>query len=130
MQFKTVLLTDLVICIGAWTIYAQQKDSWKSELSDFSSNHGYELNRNGDSAPLLLDVLEGFLKFEVSLLLLIPCEYMFREKKELKLTIFYTFKDHAFNVKHFIICLCFVLLRFNDTTLLFLFAEHDTEHGW
>ncbi|KAF2606073.1 hypothetical protein F2Q68_00044908 [Brassica cretica] len=41
-----------------------QKDSWKSELSDFSSNHGYELNRNGDSAPLLLDVLEGFLKFE------------------------------------------------------------------
>ncbi|KAG2324977.1 hypothetical protein Bca4012_039468 [Brassica carinata] len=41
-----------------------QKDSWKSELNDFSSNHGYELNRNGDSAPLLLDVLEGFLKFE------------------------------------------------------------------
>ncbi|CAH8326825.1 unnamed protein product [Eruca vesicaria subsp. sativa] len=44
--------------------YAHQKDSWKSELNDFSSNHGYELNRNGDSGPLLLDVLEGFLKFE------------------------------------------------------------------
>ncbi|CAH8383233.1 unnamed protein product [Eruca vesicaria subsp. sativa] len=43
-----------------------QKDSRKSELNDFSSNHGYELNRNGDSAPLLLDVLEGFLKFEHS----------------------------------------------------------------
>ncbi|VVB05728.1 unnamed protein product [Arabis nemorensis] len=40
------------------------KDSWKSELCDFSSNNGYELNRNGDSAPLLLEVLEGFLKFE------------------------------------------------------------------
>ncbi|KFK34747.1 hypothetical protein AALP_AA5G187900 [Arabis alpina] len=41
-----------------------QKDSWKSELGDFCSNHGYELNRNGNSAPLLLDVLEGFFKFE------------------------------------------------------------------
>uniref|UniRef100_A0A1J3FKY8 Protein TONNEAU 1b n=1 Tax=Noccaea caerulescens TaxID=107243 RepID=A0A1J3FKY8_NOCCA len=40
------------------------KDSWKSELRDFSSKNGYELNRNGDSGPLLLDVLEGFLKFE------------------------------------------------------------------
>ncbi|KAL1208770.1 Protein TONNEAU 1b [Cardamine amara subsp. amara] len=40
------------------------KDSWKSELRDFSSSNGYELNRNGDSGPLLLDVLEGFLKFE------------------------------------------------------------------
>ncbi|XP_024013626.1 protein TONNEAU 1a isoform X2 [Eutrema salsugineum] len=41
-----------------------QKDSWKSELGNFCSNHGYELNRNGESAPLLLDVLEGFLKFQ------------------------------------------------------------------
>ncbi|CAL9246330.1 unnamed protein product [Arabidopsis halleri] len=40
------------------------KDSWKSEVRDFSSNNGYELNRNGDNRPLLLDVLEGFLKFE------------------------------------------------------------------
>ncbi|KAL0848069.1 hypothetical protein Bca101_021316 [Brassica carinata] len=40
------------------------KESWKSELRDFSSNSGYELNRNGDSKPLLLDVLEGFFKFE------------------------------------------------------------------
>ncbi|CAH2064087.1 unnamed protein product [Thlaspi arvense] len=40
------------------------KDSWKSELRDFSSNNGYELNRNGGSGPLLLDVLEGFLNFE------------------------------------------------------------------
>ncbi|CAF2111854.1 unnamed protein product [Brassica napus] len=40
------------------------KDSWKSELPDFSSNSGYELNRNGGSKPLLLDVLDGFFKFE------------------------------------------------------------------
>ncbi|CAN8268078.1 unnamed protein product [Cochlearia groenlandica] len=40
------------------------KDSWKSELHDFSSSNGYELNRNGDSGPLLLDVLEGFLMFQ------------------------------------------------------------------
>ncbi|KAF9676744.1 hypothetical protein SADUNF_Sadunf08G0034800 [Salix dunnii] len=41
-----------------------QKDSWKAELKEFSIKNGYDLNRNGDSAPLLLDVLEGFLKFE------------------------------------------------------------------
>ncbi|XP_054798042.1 protein TONNEAU 1a-like [Prosopis cineraria] len=39
------------------------KDSWKAELKEFSSKNGYDLNRNGDS-PVLLDVLEGFLKFE------------------------------------------------------------------
>ncbi|KAL2227800.1 UNVERIFIED_CONTAM: Protein TONNEAU 1a [Sesamum indicum] len=38
------------------------KDSWKSELKEFSSKNGYDLNRNGDSGPLLLDVLEGYLK--------------------------------------------------------------------
>lgn len=41
-----------------------QKDAWKSELKDFSNKNGYDINRNGDSGPLLLDVLEGFLKFE------------------------------------------------------------------
>ncbi|KAI3517289.1 hypothetical protein L1887_16502 [Cichorium endivia] len=41
-----------------------QKDAWKSELKDFSNKNGYDINRNGDSDPLLLDVLEGFLKFE------------------------------------------------------------------
>lgn len=41
-----------------------QKDSWKAELKDFSNKNGYDLNRNGDSGPLLLDVLEGFLKYE------------------------------------------------------------------
>ncbi|KAL0303069.1 UNVERIFIED_CONTAM: protein TONNEAU 1a [Sesamum radiatum] len=40
------------------------KDSWKSELKEFSSKNGYDLNRNGDSGPLLLDVLEGYLKYE------------------------------------------------------------------
>ncbi|XP_051130930.1 protein TONNEAU 1a-like [Andrographis paniculata] len=40
------------------------KDSWKSELKEFSNKNGYDLNRNGDSGPLLLDVLEGFLKYE------------------------------------------------------------------
>nr|CCW03272.1 similar to Casein kinase I [Lupinus angustifolius] len=39
------------------------KDSWKAELKESSSKNGLDLNRNGDS-PLLLDVLEGFLKFE------------------------------------------------------------------
>ncbi|CAL5404404.1 unnamed protein product [Camellia sinensis] len=42
-----------------------QKDFWKAELKEFSSKNGYDLNRNGDSAPLLLDVLEGFLKYEL-----------------------------------------------------------------
>ena len=46
-------------------IHLQQKDVWKAELREFSSKNGYDLNRNGDSGPLLLDVLEGFLKFEV-----------------------------------------------------------------
>ncbi|RVW42448.1 Protein TONNEAU 1b [Vitis vinifera] len=41
-----------------------QKDFWKAELKEFSSKNGYDLNRNGESCPLLLDVLEGFLKFE------------------------------------------------------------------
>ncbi|KAL6545299.1 Protein TONNEAU 1a [Orobanche gracilis] len=40
------------------------KESWKSELKEFSSKNGYDLNRNGESGPLLLDVLEGFLKYE------------------------------------------------------------------
>ncbi|KAE9618575.1 hypothetical protein Lal_00047540 [Lupinus albus] len=40
-----------------------EKDSWKAELKESTSKNGFELNRNGDS-PLLLDVLEGFLKFE------------------------------------------------------------------
>ncbi|XP_023740210.1 protein TONNEAU 1a [Lactuca sativa] len=41
-----------------------QKDAWKTELRDFSNKNGYDINRNGDSGPLLLDVLEGFLKFK------------------------------------------------------------------
>lgn len=44
--------------------FSQEKDFWKTELKEFSSKNGYDLNRNGDS-PVLLDVLEGFLKFEV-----------------------------------------------------------------
>ncbi|XP_057981849.1 protein TONNEAU 1a-like isoform X2 [Malania oleifera] len=40
------------------------KDFWKAELKEFSNKNGYDLNRNGESGPLLLDVLEGFLKFE------------------------------------------------------------------
>jgi len=43
----------------------QPKDFWKAELKEFSSKNGYDLNRNGESGPVLLDVLEGFLKFEV-----------------------------------------------------------------
>ncbi|KAI3723047.1 hypothetical protein L2E82_34358 [Cichorium intybus] len=41
-----------------------QKDVWKTELRDFNNNNGYDINQNGDSGLLLLDVLEGFLKFE------------------------------------------------------------------
>ncbi|KAK8609625.1 hypothetical protein V6N13_062070 [Hibiscus sabdariffa] len=41
-----------------------KKTPGKTELKDFSGKNGYDLNRNGDSGPLLLDVLEGFLKFE------------------------------------------------------------------
>ncbi|XP_022893093.1 protein TONNEAU 1a-like isoform X1 [Olea europaea var. sylvestris] len=40
------------------------KDSWISELQEFSIKNGYDLNRNGDGAPFLLGVLEGFLKYE------------------------------------------------------------------
>nr|KJB73607.1 hypothetical protein B456_011G241800 [Gossypium raimondii]KJB73610.1 hypothetical protein B456_011G241800 [Gossypium raimondii] len=40
-----------------------QKDSWKAELKDFSVKNGYDLNRNGDN-PVLMDVLDCFLKFE------------------------------------------------------------------
>lgn len=62
----------------------QEKDFWKSELKEFSSKNGYDLNRNGDS-PVLLDVLEGFLKFEVFHLValitplfnsLLPCRFL------------------------------------------------------
>ncbi|KAK2996799.1 hypothetical protein RJ639_026428, partial [Escallonia herrerae] len=48
-------------------VRSAQKDAWKSELKDFSNKNGYDLNRNGDSGPLLLDVLEGFLKYEEGL---------------------------------------------------------------
>ncbi|KAI7745498.1 hypothetical protein M8C21_028961 [Ambrosia artemisiifolia] len=41
-----------------------QKDAWKTELKDLSNKIGYDMNRNGDSGPLLLDVLAGFLKVE------------------------------------------------------------------
>ncbi|KAI3766603.1 hypothetical protein L2E82_16667 [Cichorium intybus] len=43
---------------------SEQKDASKTELRDFSNNNGYDINRNGDSVPLLLDVVEGFLEFE------------------------------------------------------------------
>ncbi|KAI3731040.1 hypothetical protein L1987_62223 [Smallanthus sonchifolius] len=42
-----------------------EKDAWKTELKDLSNKNGFDMNRNGDSGPLLLDVLEGFfLKIE------------------------------------------------------------------
>ncbi|ERM95694.1 protein TONNEAU 1a isoform X2 [Amborella trichopoda] len=41
------------------------KDFWKVELREkFGSRIDHDANRNGESAPLLLEVLEGFLKFE------------------------------------------------------------------
>lgn len=53
-----------VIRLLAVCSYLQEKDFWKTELKEFSTKNGYDLNRNRDS-PLLLDVLEGFLKLEV-----------------------------------------------------------------
>lgn len=43
----------------------QPKDFWKDELRDFSSKNGNEMSRNEESGPMLLDVLEGYLKYEV-----------------------------------------------------------------
>ncbi|GAB2223355.1 hypothetical protein Droror1_Dr00017496 [Drosera rotundifolia] len=40
------------------------KDFWKAELKEFSSTNGYDMSRNGESGPMILNVLEGFLKFE------------------------------------------------------------------
>ncbi|KAA3481685.1 protein TONNEAU 1b-like [Gossypium australe] len=48
-----------------------QKDSWKAELKDFSIKNGYDLNRNGDN-PVLMDVLDCFLKFELDISNVIP----------------------------------------------------------
>ncbi|KAG0468070.1 hypothetical protein HPP92_017398 [Vanilla planifolia] len=44
-----------------------EKDFWKAELRDFSSKNGYDMNKNNESRPLLLDMLEGFLKSEKNL---------------------------------------------------------------
>ncbi|PKA63294.1 Protein TONNEAU 1b [Apostasia shenzhenica] len=41
-----------------------EKDFWKAELREFSSKNGYEMCRNSENRPILLDVLEGFLKSE------------------------------------------------------------------
>ncbi|CAA7392811.1 unnamed protein product [Spirodela intermedia] len=41
-----------------------QRDVWKAELQEFRVKNGTDLSRNGDSGPLLLDVLEGYLKYE------------------------------------------------------------------
>ncbi|PKA48515.1 Protein TONNEAU 1b [Apostasia shenzhenica] len=41
-----------------------EKDFWKAELREFSSKNGYDVSRNNESRPMLLDVLEGFLKSE------------------------------------------------------------------
>lgn len=52
-------------CVLFHCLVLQPKDFWKAELKEFSSKNGYDLSRNGESGPVLLDVLEGFLKFEV-----------------------------------------------------------------
>jgi FGFR1 oncogene partner len=45
----------------------QPKDFWKNELKDFSNRSGAEGGRSAESGPMLLDVLEGYLKYEVHL---------------------------------------------------------------
>ena len=47
----------------------QPKDFWKNELKDFSNKNGAEGSRSAESGPMLLDDLEGYLKYEVNLLL-------------------------------------------------------------
>ncbi|KVI04977.1 LisH dimerization motif-containing protein [Cynara cardunculus var. scolymus] len=54
------LLTALICEYLDW---AQLSHTLKVYLPECNMN-GYDINRNGDSGPLLLDVLEGFLKFE------------------------------------------------------------------
>jgi hypothetical protein len=41
------------------------KDFWKNELKDFSNKSGAEGSRSAESGSMLLDVLEGYLKYEV-----------------------------------------------------------------
>ena len=48
----------------------QPKDFWKNELKEFSIKNGPEGSRSAESGPMLLDVLEGYLKYEVNLLML------------------------------------------------------------
>jgi len=55
---------SVVRLLAVFFSFLQEKDFWKTELKEFSAKNGYDLNRNRDS-PLLLDVLEGFLKLEV-----------------------------------------------------------------
>ena len=64
-MLRFCLFADIVLSHDFMVL--QEKDFWKAELKEFSSKNGYDMNRNGD-CPLLLDVLEGFLKFEVFLL--------------------------------------------------------------
>jgi FGFR1 oncogene partner len=45
----------------------QPKDFWKNELKDFSNKNGPEGSRSAESGPMLLDVLEGYLKYEVNI---------------------------------------------------------------
>ncbi|KAJ0434734.1 putative isomerase, 3-hydroxyacyl-CoA dehydrogenase, Enoyl-CoA hydratase [Helianthus annuus] len=64
-KFKILSLSkDHTGITSSCSTQSTQKDAWKAELKDFSNKNGYEISRNGDSGPLLLDVLEGFLKFE------------------------------------------------------------------
>ncbi|KAK9741477.1 hypothetical protein RND81_03G108800 [Saponaria officinalis] len=74
-MFKGRLLTALICEYLDWAqlnhtlkVYLPEcnlpKDFWKAELKEFSSKNGYDLSQNGESGHVLLDVLEGFLKFE------------------------------------------------------------------
>ncbi|KAL5203588.1 hypothetical protein ABZP36_008459 [Zizania latifolia] len=70
-----LLLTALVCEYLEWAqlshtmkVYSPEcnlpKDFWKNELKDFSNNSGAEGSRSAESGPMLLDVLEGYLKYE------------------------------------------------------------------
>ncbi|RYQ93220.1 hypothetical protein Ahy_B09g099499 isoform A [Arachis hypogaea] len=69
-----------------------EKDFWKAELKEFSSKNGYDLNRNGDS-PLLLDVLEGFLRFEVFQLVAFMILFFIEEMMAYRLNINFSLQN-------------------------------------
>ncbi|KAG0465123.1 hypothetical protein HPP92_019287 [Vanilla planifolia] len=43
-----------------------EKDFWKAELREFTSKNDYDMHRNSENKPMLLDILEGFFEIRES----------------------------------------------------------------